>query len=131
MNDSHVDASPRRSVPAQKSASHDPPASHASGKDRSAEKEQGGPAPTYVQSQYLQDPKPPHGKNLTENFDRSGKFEDGLQKANQAEPGSEDDPGRAAVQALRGQGAGGHTKGAREHGISGEGQYDVLKEEAA
>ena len=93
--------------------------------------EQGGPAPTYVQSQYLQDQKPPHGKNLTENFDDSGKFEDGLQKANKAEPGTEDDPGRAAVQALRGQGAGSHGKGAREHGVSGEGQYDVLKEESA
>lgn len=50
-------------------------------------------APTYVASQYTRDPAGPHGKNLHEGgFEGSGTAEGAL-----PEPGSIEDPGRAAL----------------------------------
>ncbi|KAK4142061.1 uncharacterized protein C8A04DRAFT_38580 [Dichotomopilus funicola] len=50
-------------------------------------------APTYVASQYIRNPAGPHGKNLHEGgFEGSGTAEGAL-----PEPGSMEDPGRAAL----------------------------------
>lgn len=72
----------------------------------------GGPAPTYLAGQMHRDPAGPHGKNLTE-----GGFEgSGTERGPLPEPGSVQDPGRAAVRGLgvsavagpgRGSGTGG------------------------
>ncbi|KAG7286365.1 hypothetical protein NEMBOFW57_008674 [Staphylotrichum longicolle] len=54
---------------------------------------QGGPAPTYVNSQRYRDPAGPHGKNLKE-----GGFEgSGTEAGPLPEPGSMEDPSRAAT----------------------------------
>ncbi|KAL1865662.1 hypothetical protein Daus18300_007038 [Diaporthe australafricana] len=55
-----------------------------------------GAAPTYVNNQYTRDSGGPHGKNITEDPEmtgRPGKFN--------VEPGSKEDPGRLAEQDLR------------------------------
>lgn len=61
---------------------------------------QGRGAPTYIASQYLTDTAGPHGKNLKEGIDYKG-TEGGIQKAMNAEPGSEDDPARLAAMQFR------------------------------
>lgn len=54
-----------------------------------------GTAPSYIVNQYQRDPDGPHGKNLKEGIG-GGKTQDGLKKALNSEPGSEDDPSRLA-----------------------------------
>jgi len=72
-----------------------------------SQKSYGGPAPTYVNRQYMRDPGPPKGRNLHEVESFEGEVKDGLEEALRAEPGSEMDPGRAgeAIQfGLEGEG---------------------------
>ncbi|KZZ92482.1 hypothetical protein AAL_06108 [Moelleriella libera RCEF 2490] len=57
---------------------------------------QGATAPSYVNNQYLSDPKGPHGKNLRESDFDGQDLQSGQAKAFAAEPGSIDDPGRLA-----------------------------------
>ncbi|ROT35571.1 hypothetical protein SODALDRAFT_69958 [Sodiomyces alkalinus F11] len=88
---------------------------------------QGGAAPTYIASQYIKDKSGPHGKNLKEGIDYEG-TEDGLQKALNAEPGSEDDPARLAerqFQQTQLRAAGG--TGPKQQHAGGETMYENLK----
>lgn len=77
--------------------------------------DQGGAAPSYVQNQFQRDPAGPHGKNITEDPEmtgRPGKFN--------VEVGSKEDPGRQAVQDLRlKQTRGAPGTGEREVGVKG------------
>jgi hypothetical protein len=91
----------------------------------------GGTAPTYVQSQYIRDPNPPHGRNLreVETFEGEGKLKDGMQAAFRAEVGSEDDPSRVAEWNKEHQGNRTAGKG-KNSGLEGdETGYDALDAE--
>ncbi|RSL73735.1 hypothetical protein CEP54_000096 [Fusarium duplospermum] len=68
-----------------------------------------------------------HSKNLEGSWDES-KTEDGLQKALNAEPGSDDDPGRLAELKFQQQQAGGGA-GPREAKLSTKSGYDALNAE--
>lgn len=68
-----------------------------------------------------------HSKNLEGSWDDS-KTEDGLQKALNAEPGSDDDPGRLAELKFQQQQAGGGA-GPREGKLSTKSGYDALNAE--
>lgn len=59
------------------------------------EKSYGGEAPTYVNSQYV-DESGPHGDNVKEGFRQEGR--DGIKVAFNSAPGSTDDPARLAEQ---------------------------------
>jgi len=91
----------------------------------------GGTAPSYVTSQYIRDPNPPHGKNIreVETFEGEGKLKDGLQAAFRAEPGSEDDPSRFGERKTEHQGNTTTEKGENSGlAIDGTG-YDTLDAE--
>ncbi|KAI1637524.1 hypothetical protein F4809DRAFT_314946 [Biscogniauxia mediterranea] len=102
---------------------------HTHARTRTTASEQGGAAPTYVESAYRRDPAGPHGKNITE--DEGIATEDKARNASYAEVGSAADPGRAAEKkftsgvsaATAGTGAG------REKDIGGKTGYDVLGSE--
>lgn len=68
-----------------------------------------------------------HSKNLEGSWDES-KTQDGLQKALNSEPGSEDDPGRLAELKFQQQQAGGGA-GPREGKLSTKSGYDALNAE--
>ncbi|RTE74260.1 hypothetical protein BHE90_011294 [Fusarium euwallaceae] len=68
-----------------------------------------------------------HSKNLEGSWDES-KTEDGLQKALNSEPGSDDDPGRLAELKFQQQQAGGGA-GPREAKLSTKSGYDALNAE--
>lgn len=91
-----------------------------------AQQSYGGQAPSYVQSQYHRDPNGPHGKNLQEGgFEGSGPGDSIL-----AEPGSKQDPGRAAEHDLKlSQAKTGRDAGPRQGGLEGEHPYQVLDSE--
>jgi hypothetical protein len=86
-----------------------------------------GTAPTYVNNQYTRDSGGPHGKNITEDPEMTGrpaKFD--------VEPGSKDDPGRVAEQEMRLK----QTRGApgtaeRQDGAGSQQPYGALDNETA
>ncbi|XWW92818.1 hypothetical protein V2A60_000745 [Cordyceps javanica] len=72
---------------------------------KAAQQANGGTAPSYVVDTQLQDRSGPHGKNIREEgFDHPDN-QDGLKRALQSEPGSEDDPSRLAEQQMQGRNA--------------------------
>ncbi|KAH8887113.1 hypothetical protein GQ53DRAFT_768577 [Thozetella sp. PMI_491] len=92
--------------------------------------EQGATAPSYVNTQYSRDASGPHGKNITEGFDDSSQYRDGLKAAFNAEPGSEDDPSRIAEQNFQKKVAG-TGAGPKDARVGIDGGYDVLKSDEA
>lgn len=82
---------------------------------------QGGPAPTYVNSQRYRDPAGPHGKNLKE-----GGFEgSGTEAGPLPEPGSMEDPSRVAT-GLGSQGQGQGQRQGKKGGEQGKSWYTPL-----
>lgn len=125
----HTSTSEGQQQPAPNSTRpHETPADVAAAAARS---EQGGAAPTYVQSQFRRDEAGPHGRNITEDpemIGRPGKFN--------VEPGSAEDPGREAEKNLRlKQTRGAPGTGEREVGVRGAGQgeqpYEALGRETS
>ncbi|KAF5027649.1 hypothetical protein F66182_245 [Fusarium sp. NRRL 66182] len=89
-----------------------------------------GSAPSYVDAQYAK-ASGPHGKNLKEGIDDS-KTEDGLQKAMNAEPGSQDDPSRAAeLQFQQNQTAAGRDAGPKQGELTTKTAFDALNNETS
>ncbi|WYZ46674.1 hypothetical protein EsH8_IX_000899 [Colletotrichum jinshuiense] len=87
---------------------------------------QAGAAPTYVNNQYIRDPAGPHGKNIQEGFDAKD-TKDGIQAAFNAQPGSENDPGRVAEQGfLQSQTKAGRDAGPRQTEATGRTVYENL-----
>lgn len=85
-----------------------------------------GTAPTYVNNQYTRDSGGPHGKNITEDPEMSGR------PAKLAEPGSKDDPGRVAEQEMRlKQTRGAPGTGERQDGAGNQQPYAALDSETA
>lgn len=86
-----------------------------------------GTAPTYVNNQYNRDSGGPHGKNITEDPELTGrpaKFD--------VEPGSKEDPGRVAEQDLRlKQTRGAPGTGERQDGAGNQQPYGALDNETA
>ena len=99
----------------------------ATGRSDAKPKSDAGTAPSYVNNQYIRDPKGPHGKNLQEGGWDDSKTRDGLQAALNAEPGSEDDPARAAEYQfeLKNNAKSGGA-GPREGSLTNETTYDKL-----
>jgi hypothetical protein len=88
-------------------------------------------APSYVENQYIQSSGGPHGKNITEGFDDS-KTQDGLKKALESEPGSENDPSRLAEQRFQErQNAVGRDAGPRQSALSSETPFDSLNNQTS
>ncbi|KAI0598878.1 hypothetical protein F4775DRAFT_553427 [Biscogniauxia sp. FL1348] len=96
----------------------------------SGSEQQGGAAPTYVESAHRRDPAGPHGKNITE--DEGIATDDRARNASYAEVGSAEDPGLAAEKKfISGVGAGMAGSGAgREKKVGGKTGYDVLGSES-
>jgi hypothetical protein len=88
-----------------------------------------GPAPTYVASQYVKYKGPPKGKDIHEVRDFEGEYQDGLEVANSAEPGSELDPGRAAEKRFGIVGRG--EEGRKHGGERGQRRFGHLDETSA
>ncbi|KAJ0107370.1 hypothetical protein J7T55_009334 [Diaporthe amygdali] len=86
-----------------------------------------GTAPTYVNNQYARDSGGPHGKNITEDQELTGrpaKFD--------VEPGSKEDPARLAEQHLRlKQTRGAPGTGERQDGAGDQQPYGVLDNETS
>lgn len=103
----------------------------ATGRDAQSQPESyAGAAPSYIQSQYQQDPNGPHGKNLKEGDWDESQARDGLRKALASEPGSMDDPGRLAEQNFQlKQGTGG--TGPQDGSVDNENVYSNLKDASA
>lgn len=80
-------------------------------------------APSYVTTLAAEKTGKPKGKNITE-----GGF-DGEADSALAEPGSEDDPGRASLQGFQNRQAATEGSGPRQGGVTGDGQYDMLADE--
>jgi hypothetical protein len=111
------------------------PSSNSNSNSNSAQsgsaKSNGGTAPSYVENQYIKASGGPHGKNITEGFDDS-KTEDGLKKALNSEPGSEDDPSRVAeLQFQQSQTAAGRDAGPKQTGLANESSFDALNNETS
>lgn len=86
-----------------------------------------GTAPTYVNNQYTSDSGRPHGKNITEDPEMTGR----PAKFN-VEPGSKEDPGRLAEQDLRlKQTRGAPGTGDRQDGAGNQQPYGALDNETA
>lgn len=84
-------------------------------------------APTYVNNQYASNSGGPHGKNITEDPEMTGR----PAKFN-VEPGSKDDPGRVAEQDLRlKQTRGAPGTGERQDGVDNQQPYGALDNETA
>lgn len=84
-------------------------------------------APTYVSNQYTRDTGGPHGKNITEDPEMTGR----PAKFN-VEPGSKEDPGRLAEQDLRlKQTRGAPGTGERQDGAGNQQPYGALDNETA
>ncbi|KAJ4130105.1 hypothetical protein NW768_007084 [Fusarium equiseti] len=110
------------------------PSSNSNSNSNSAQsgsaKSNAGTAPSYVDAQYIK-ASGPHGKNITEGFDDS-KTEDGLKKALEAEPGSENDPSRVAeLQFQQNQTAAGRDAGPKQTGLANETSFDALNNETS
>ncbi|KAF5555469.1 hypothetical protein FPHYL_8258 [Fusarium phyllophilum] len=96
----------------------------------SAPKSLAGTAPSYVLNQYIKE-SGPHGKNLKEGIDYSN-TEDGLKKALESEPGSQDDPSRLAEQQFQlNQTAAGRDAGLKQSELEGKSAFDALNNEAS
>ncbi|MCJ1379374.1 hypothetical protein MMC17_002475 [Xylographa soralifera] len=80
-------------------------------------------APSYVTNLAAENTGKPKGKNITE-----GGF-DGEADSALAEPGSEDDPGRASLQGFQNQQAATVGSGPRQGAVTGDGQYEMLEDE--
>jgi len=80
-------------------------------------------APSYVTNLAAENTDKPKGKNITE-----GGF-DGEADSALAEPGSEDDPGRASLQGFQNTQAATVGSGPRQGAVTGDGQYDMLEDE--
>ncbi|KAF7542405.1 hypothetical protein G7Z17_g11596 [Cylindrodendrum hubeiense] len=90
----------------------------------------GGAAPTYINSQYRQDPNGPHGKNLQEGDWDESRGKEGIRKAMNAEPGSKNDPSRLAEHQFQlKQSVGGPDAGPRQGDLTGKTAYDTLDSE--
>lgn len=86
-----------------------------------------GTAPTYANNQYTRDSGGPHGKNITEDPDMTGR----PAKFN-VEPGSKEDPGRVAEQDLRlKQTRGAPGTGERQDAAGNQQPYAALDNETA
>lgn len=86
-----------------------------------------GTAPTYVNNQYGRDTGGPHGKNITEDPELTGR----PAKFN-VEPGSKEDPGRVAEQDLRlKQTRGAPGTGERQDGAGNQQPYAALDNETS
>ncbi|KAJ4013996.1 uncharacterized protein FIESC28_07447 [Fusarium coffeatum] len=106
------------------------PSSNTRSAQSGSAKSNAGTAPSYVDNQYIK-ASGPHGKNITEGFDDS-KTEDGLKKALNAEPGSENDPSRVAeLQFQQNQTAAGRDAGPRQTGLANETSFDALNNETS
>ncbi|RKL41380.1 hypothetical protein BFJ72_g5807 [Fusarium proliferatum] len=96
----------------------------------SAPKSLAGTAPSYVDNQYIKE-SGPHGKNLKEGIEYSN-TKDGLKKALESEPGSQDDPSRLAEQQFQqNQTAAGRDAGPKQSELEGKTPFDALKNEAS
>lgn len=96
----------------------------------SAPKSLAGTAPSYVDNQYIKE-SGPHGKNLKEGIDYSN-TKDGLKKALESEPGSQDDPSRLAEQQFQqNQNAVGRDAGPKQSELEGKTPFDALNNEAS
>ncbi|EWG47345.1 hypothetical protein FVEG_07476 [Fusarium verticillioides 7600] len=96
----------------------------------SAPKSLAGTAPSYVENQYIKE-SGPHGKNLKEGIDYSN-TKDGLKKALESEPGSQDDPSRLAEQQFQqNQTAAGRDAGPKQSELEGKTAFDALNNEAS
>lgn len=86
-----------------------------------------GTAPTYVNNQSARDSGGPHGKNITEDPEMTGR----PAKFN-VEPGSKEDPGRVAEQNMRlSQTGGAPGTGERQEGVDNQQPYGALDNETA
>ncbi|KAF5009374.1 hypothetical protein FDECE_4406 [Fusarium decemcellulare] len=104
--------------------------STSTGRTGNAPQSSAGTAPSYVESQYQKDTSGPHGKNLKEGGWDESKVEDGLKKALNAEPGSEDDPSRLAEQQFQqNQTAAGRDAGPRQAEVDNKTAFDALSSE--
>lgn len=83
-------------------------------------------APSYVNSQFAKDPNGPHGKNITEDPDMSG-------RPGNPNPtlGSKDDPARLAEKDIQLKGSSIPGSGPRQTGIDGEQPYGALDPETS
>ncbi|KAH7254106.1 uncharacterized protein BKA55DRAFT_593717 [Fusarium redolens] len=89
-----------------------------------------GSAPSYVNNQYIKE-SGPHGKNLKEGIDDSN-TKDGLKKALESEPGSQDDPSRLAEQQFQqNQTAAGRDAGPKQSELEGKTAFDALNNETS
>ncbi|KAI1044382.1 hypothetical protein LB504_013158 [Fusarium proliferatum] len=96
----------------------------------SAPKSLAGTAPSYVDNQYIKE-SGPHGKNLKEGIDYSN-TKDGLKKALESEPGSQDDPSRLAEQQFQqNQNAVGRDAGPKQSELEGKTPFDALNNKAS
>ncbi|KAJ4396286.1 hypothetical protein N0V93_000505 [Gnomoniopsis smithogilvyi] len=89
--------------------------------EAAANSSQGNPAPTYVNTQYIRDPKGPHGKNVHEDPEMTGR----PAKLN-VEPGSKEDPAREAEKRFLSRQVGGAPGGGNG---SGEQPFEALERE--
>ncbi|KAG7418007.1 hypothetical protein DER46DRAFT_655881 [Fusarium sp. MPI-SDFR-AT-0072] len=97
----------------------------------SAPKSLAGTAPSYVENQYIKASGGPHGKNLKEGIDDSN-TKDGLKKALESEPGSQDDPSRLAEQQFQqNQTAAGRDAGPKQSELEGKTAFDALNNETS
>ncbi|MCJ1281195.1 hypothetical protein MMC26_000513 [Xylographa opegraphella] len=81
------------------------------------------PAPSYVTNWAAENASKPKGDNITEGgLDREA-------DSALAEPGSEDDPGRASLQGFQNKQAATVGSGPRQGAVTGDGQYDMLVDE--
>jgi len=85
-----------------------------------------GTAPTYVNNLYHRGEGGPKGKNLKEVESFEGEVKDGKDAAFRAEPGSEQDPGRAAEARFGLEGEGKVLGKPSGVGESGQRRYDAL-----
>ncbi|KAF4344323.1 hypothetical protein FBEOM_1717 [Fusarium beomiforme] len=96
----------------------------------SAPKSLAGTAPSYVENQYIKG-SGPHGKNIKEGIDDSN-TKDGLKKALESEPGSQDDPSRVAeLQFQLHQTAAGRDAGPKQSGLEDKTAFDALNNETS
>lgn len=90
-------------------------------------------APSYVENQYIQDGRGPHGLGVREVSSMDDpRYQDGISKAMRAEPGSVDDPSRAAeLQFEQRQNAAGRDAGPRDSKLDNQTRYDALRSDVS
>lgn len=96
------------------------------GRSNGSNYQQGAPAPTYVNNQYIRDPNGPHGKNLEEAAFR----DDTENKSFTADIGADDDPGRAALNKMSAMNeTGGPGRGTKQFEVTKDNDYGALSAE--